>query len=260
MPLVSALISASPRLCVESPPQIPVTPLQEPVSALISASQAIPTHRQDFPDLADLTRVPPERSKPRLRLPAALAAILAIWAPAVGFGIHKLLQYSYTPGRPAAVSPVWPRNPWVAPVPGHPTLLVFVHPQCPCSRATIAELSRIMAVSRDRVSARIFFYAPSTEKPDWDRTDLWRDASAIPGVRAAEDRDGSAARLFGAFTSGETLLFGTDGRLAFHGGITPARGHAGDSSGQDAILSLLAGRPTTRHSAPVFGCSIQGGE
>jgi hypothetical protein len=116
-----------------------------------------------------------------------------------------------------------------------------------------------MATYRSRVSVTVFFYAPSTEAADWDRTDLWRDASAIPGVRAAEDRDGAAARLFGAFTSGETLLFGTDGRLAFHGGITPARGHAGDSSGRDAILNLLAGRPAARASAPVFGCSIQGG-
>jgi hypothetical protein len=117
-----------------------------------------------------------------------------------------------------------------------------------------------MAIYRGRVSTTVFFYAPSTEAPDWDRTDLWRDALAIPGVRAAEDRDGSAARLFGAFTSGETLLFGTDGRLAFHGGITPARGHAGDSSGRDAILNLIAGRPAATTSAPVFGCSIQGGE
>jgi hypothetical protein len=117
-----------------------------------------------------------------------------------------------------------------------------------------------MAVSQGRVSATVFFYAPSTEAPDWDRTDLWGNALAIPGVRSVDDRDGSAARLFGAFTSGETLLFGTDGRLAFHGGITPARGHAGDSSGRDAILDLLAGRPAVRTSAPVFGCSIRGGE
>ena len=189
-----------------------------------------------------------------------LAAILAIWTPAVGFGFHKLLQYSYTPGRPAAAVPVWPVNPWVAPVRGRPTLLVFAHPLCPCSRATIGELARIMAIYRGRVSATVFFYAPSTKAPDWDRTDLWRDAAAIPGVCAADDRDGAAARLFGAFTSGETLLFGTDGRLAFHGGITPARGHDGDSSGRDAILSLLAGSRAVRASAPVFGCSIQGGE
>ena len=83
------------------------------------------------------------------------------------------------------------------------TLLVFAHPRCPCSRATIGELARIMAVDQGRVSATVFFYAPSTEAPDWDRTDLWRDASGIPGVRAAEDRDGSAARRFGAFTSGK---------------------------------------------------------
>lgn len=200
----------------------------------------------------------PAPLKHRLRGSAALAAILAIWTPAVAFGIHKLLQYSYTPGRPAAAAPVWPRNPWVEQAPNRPTLLVFVHPHCPCSSATIGELARIMTVGRDRVSATVFFYVPSAEAPDWARTDLWRGAIAIPGVRTAEDRDGLAAQRFGAFTSGETLYFGTDGRLAFHGGITPSRGHAGDSSGRDAILSLLAGKPPGYTSAPVFGCSIQG--
>ncbi len=202
----------------------------------------------------------PASSNHRLKGPAALAATLAIWTLGVGFGLHKLMQYSYTPGRPAAAAPVWPANPWVTPARDRPTLLVFAHPRCPCSRATIGELARIMAVDQGRVSATVFFYAPSTEAPDWDRTDLWRDAMAIPGVRTAEDRDGLAAQRFGAFTSGETLYYGTDGRLAFHGGITPARGHDGDSSGQDAILSLLAGSRAVRTSAPVFGCSIQGGE
>jgi hypothetical protein len=195
----------------------------------------------------------------RLKGPAALAAILAIWTPAVGFGIHKLLQYSYTPGRPAAASPEWPRNPWIQLARDRPTLLVFAHPKCPCSVATVAELARIVALHEHNLSVAVFFYRPSTEPPDWARTDLWRDASAIPGARVMEDLDGAAARLFGAFTSGETLLFGKDGRLAFHGGITPARGHAGDSSGRDAILNLLAGKPAASNSAPVFGCSIQGG-
>jgi hypothetical protein len=189
-----------------------------------------------------------------------LAVILAIWAPAVGFGIHKLMQYSYTPGRPAAAVPVWPANPWIPLARDRLTLLVFAHPKCPCSSATVGELARIVALHKDGLSVAVFFYAPSTEAPGWAQTDLWRDASAIPGVRTIQDRDGAAARLFGAFTSGETLLFKKDGRLAFHGGITPSRGHAGDSSGRDAVLNLLAGKPADRNSAPVFGCSIQGGE
>jgi hypothetical protein len=143
---------------------------------------------------------------------------------------------------------------------GRPTLLVFVHPRCPCSGATIGELARILAKYHNRVTTAVFFYSPSTEAPEWHRTDLWLAASAIPGVRITEDLDGSAARMFGAYTSGETLLYTPDGRLAFHGGITPARGHEGDSAGQDAILSLLSGKPAASNSAPVFGCSIRGEE
>jgi hypothetical protein len=212
-----------------------------------------------FQGFADYTEVQPAL-RHRLGKPAALAVILAIWTPAVGFGIRRLLQYSYTPGRPAAVSPVWQSNPWISPVRGRPTLLAFVHPRCPCSRATVDELARILASYRNRVTAAVFFYSPSSEAPEWHRTDLWLDVSAIPGVRISEDRDGLAARMFGAFTSGETLLYGTDGRLDFHGGITTARGHAGDSAGRDAILNLLSGKPAALNTAPVFGCSIRGEE
>ncbi len=196
----------------------------------------------------------------RYRPAAGLAALFALWTPGLAFGIHKMMQYAYTPGRPAATAPEWPANRWMAAPAGRFALVMFVHPQCPCSRASIAELAGILAHEGRHTEAAVFFFAPAAENRDWVHSDSWRDAAAIAGVRIFEDPEGAAAKRFGAFTSGETLLFGTNGRLAFHGGITSSRGHAGDSAGREAVLAILGGKTPELKSAPVFGCSIRGSD
>jgi hypothetical protein len=57
-------------------------------------------------------------------------------------------------------------------------------------------------------------------------------------------------------TSGAVLLYSSDGKLLFQGGITPARGHQGDSFGRQRILALLDGDAPDRRDAPVFGCAL----
>lgn len=183
---------------------------------------------------------------------------VALWLPAVSFGFWVLCWYSSAPGRPATPPLEWPAG---APIPRtreRATLLIFAHPQCPCSRASIGELAVIMARSIEKPDTHVFFYLPAAQAGGWVKTDLWRSATAIPGVHAVEDRDGASARLFGASTSGQALLYDRRGHLVFGGGITAFRGHSGGSYGRDAILALLRNGDPERHTAPVFGCSLRG--
>jgi hypothetical protein len=76
-------------------------------------------------------------------------------------------------------------------------------------------------------------------------------------VRAICDEGGIEARRFHAQTSGQTMLFDSAGHLLFSGGITGARGHAGDNVGQSAVVSLLKGGIATQHRTLVFGCSLR---
>jgi hypothetical protein len=85
---------------------------------------------------------------------------------------------------------------------------------------------------------------------------LWRRAAAIPGVIALRDRDGAKAKSFGAETSGDVIAYGNDGRLLFHGGLTAARGHEGDSFGRQRLLAVLRGETPDRRDSPVFGCNL----
>jgi hypothetical protein len=197
----------------------------------------------------------------------AIGAAVALWIPAVYYGARILLTYSTTPGRPAEPLREWPTGSAV--VRGslernsqHYTLLLFAHPQCSCTKATLGELALLMAHSGGQLDAKVFFYLPAVEASSWARTDLWQTASAIPGVRAFEDRDGGMAQRFGAFTSGQTLLYSPSGRLLFHGGITAFRGHSGDNAGRSAITALLRGEIPPASPFPlvtkVFGCSLRG--
>jgi hypothetical protein len=190
---------------------------------------------------------------------AALVAVM-LWVPALGFGIRTLWQYAETPGRAATAPAFWPADTLARRAAGRATLVVFIHPQCSCSRATIGELAKVVARCGEKVAVSVWVYAPSQEPGGWPRTDLWWSAAAIPGVRVFEDRDGREARHFGAATSGQALLYDAGGTLVFKGGITASRGHSGDNDGRDAIVSLVRGQTPPRRATPVFGCSLSAEE
>lgn len=81
------------------------------------------------------------------------------------------------------------------------TLVVFVHPQCPCSDATVAELTRLMTVCHDKLIAHALFIRPGGFASGWEQTNLWRDAARILGVFVACDPDGVEAKRFGGVRS-----------------------------------------------------------
>ncbi|HEY7089336.1 MAG TPA: hypothetical protein VH518_14665 [Tepidisphaeraceae bacterium] len=186
----------------------------------------------------------------------ALAGALGVWTLVVAMGFGRLWRYSGTPGRAARVA-TWPAECPLRPAGHGATLVLAIHPQCPCSAATIGELAELMAVrspSGEMATAYALFVEPSGEKPQHSAT--WDSASAIPGVKVIADVGGRLSAQFGAQTSGQVYAFDPRGELLFCGGITPARGHMGDSVGTDAIREILHGRAASQHEAPVFGCAL----
>lgn len=186
--------------------------------------------------------------------------VLVLWATVLCFGFGKLFLYSNTPGQSARAAARWPDSATIKRDPKLATLLVFAHPHCPCSVATVGELERLMPHLKERVQSFVMFFEPSKKGVNWARDSLWEKAQAIPGVQTAFDEDGATASLFGASTSGQTFLYDADGKLVFSGGITPERGHMGDSVGRDAIMRFVKTGSTKPISAPVFGCSLRNPE
>ena len=70
------------------------------------------------------------------------------------------------------------------------------------------------------------------------------------------DENGLEAARFGAQTSGHTLVFDSNGRLVFSGGITATRGHVGANAGENAVLAALRQQIPERGRTSVFGCSL----
>jgi hypothetical protein len=182
-----------------------------------------------------------------------------VWLAIVASGSAVLMVYSYTPGqKDGSASKMWPTASHLSRGGDLPTLIMFAHPKCPCTRASISELAELMARCQGQVNAQVVFFRPAGVEKTWAQTDLWQSASVIPGVSVKEDEDGREARMFSAETSGRVVLYDAGGRLIFSGGITAARGHSGDNDGRSAIVELLAHRKPLKDSTPTFGCSIQG--
>jgi hypothetical protein len=182
----------------------------------------------------------------------------ALWLFAVVAGFVIILNYQTASGTSGQTPAHWPALTNATLDLRRHTLVMFAHPHCPCTRASLEELNRLMARSEGRIAAEVFFYRPSAFDSNWIQSDLSRSAAAIPGVSVHEDVDGALARRFGAETSGYVLLYDTSGQLLFKGGITGSRGHAGDNEGEDAIVLLSAGQNAPIRQTQVYGCSLLG--
>jgi len=184
-----------------------------------------------------------------------LAAALWIAAVAAGFGF--LFKYKATPasgqGRPPEQ---WPTASAIPRNPDGATLLMFVHPRCPCTQASISELARLLAAAPVHLSTEVIVAQPDGTPDGWTDTELVRRARAIPGVEVLRDGEGQEAARFRAVASGLAVLYDRNGRRVFSGGITSSRGHEGDSFGRRRLLAALSGRTADRDESPVFGCAL----
>jgi hypothetical protein len=194
---------------------------------------------------------------PRIRR-SLWTATLVLWTFGVGAGLSTLWSYEHVPGPSADAPARWPQSSRLPRPDGRPVLILALHPQCPCSRATVAELARLVA----HTAAPFDIEALVVASPGFDEalihSTLWKEAAAIPGVHVVRDTGGEA-HGFGARVSGQVLAYDGAGRLQFNGGITGSRGHEGDNPGRAAVEAMLAGR---RHpvSSYVFGCLLFDGD
>ena len=211
-----------------------------------------------------------EHSPSFLSRDVVYAVAAAIWLVLVAFGLGFLMRYAREPGDPGNVVTSWPIESRVRRSDSKPTLMVFAHPKCPCTAATLEELSWIMARCTNKVDCHVLFFQAEGEGPDWVKTSNWRTASAIEGVNVWSDPQSRCASRFGVRTSGHAILYDRHGHLAFEGGITPSRGHRGDNAGRTALLSLIRGgsvesltvdQPEASvDSTCVFGCPLHAPE
>jgi len=181
--------------------------------------------------------------------------LLAAWGVVVLSGIFYLGAYAAKPGDLGAPPVRWPAESRIELDGRRPALVMFLHPRCICSRASLGELAYIMDRCRDRVSV----HAVLLGTPVLDRlgpSEIEQDLAGLADVHVYRDLGGTEARRFRVATSGHVLVYDGRGRLIFSGGITAARGHRGDNYGREAVLDRILNRDGGRSGSPVFGCPL----
>lgn len=184
---------------------------------------------------------------------------LTLWAVLVGSGIAVIASYDNAPGNHSnqTAPTIWPDTMSIPRSSTHPTLVMAIHPQCPCSRASLNELNGILAHINDRpLTLYLLFFQPDNFPVSWQQTDLWHMAQSLPHTNIINDTNGQLATALGLTTSGETALYLPTGELAFHGGITPSRGHEGDNIGRSSLIALLRQQKANHSTSFTFGCNI----
>jgi hypothetical protein len=192
----------------------------------------------------------------RHEISSGIAVAIVLWIAVVGSGTIGMTRYANSPGISGQAPAVWPADSHIPFDAGRPTLVMFTHPRCPCTRASLGELELLLAQFPRQVNTYVVVLKPADTTTNWEKTDLWRTASSIPGVTVCTDNDGMEARRFHSETSGQTLFYDRSGVLRFQGGITLSRGHAGDNPGRTAVEEWLRQGHSDKAKTPVFGCSL----
>lgn len=198
------------------------------------------------------------KSSPAKGLRTALVLALLLLPMAAGLGLWS--SYAARPGAGPNTPLDWPAGSSLERAVDRPTLLVFAHPRCPCTRASLENLDRLLTNFRGPLRTVLLLWTPAGLDPEsaeaFADNSVWHRALALPGVVTQLDPGGVLAAHFGARTSGTALLFGPDGKLRYAGGLTYARGHEGEGVALAQLLAAMGQAPPEAVHTAVFGCSL----
>ncbi len=189
--------------------------------------------------------------------------VIVGWLSLIACGFGALAAYASTPGAVGEAPSIWPSDDasgMQLAVDTH-TVVLAVHPRCPCTRATINELERTLARADEQPTIYALIFEPGPNDPShvdesFARTRIAERLGSFPGVVMIADPGSEIAKRFGALTSGHTLVYDTTGSLVFTGGLTPTRSHEGPNTGTASLVELLNGRSAIADQTPVYGCPL----
>jgi hypothetical protein len=176
-----------------------------------------------------------------------------------------LLEHTYRPMPTAAGVTSWPDETCVLKsadsevAAGKFRIVVFAHPFCPCTRATLHKFDESLTRLPGNSAVSVVFVTAGLQMADVTGSDNVAYARRLPGVEVRFDHTGDESRRFGASVSGEVFAFNCRGCRVFHGGVTSGRGHEDASVGQQQLERLAGGFAEEAYTGPVFGCALPAG-
>jgi len=186
----------------------------------------------------------------------SFVVVLIGWSLGILFAMGMSYDFTWRAGESGNPPLHWPKDISSPKLTDRPLVLVFLHPQCPCSRATLDELAVAMTHTRERFQFVAVFEKPAGRNDDWIKAELWKRAEGISGLSRVIDVDGKLVNAFHAKTSGDTVVYSPEGILLFHGGLTPGRDHRGSNAGRTFLETWTRETPPETVTSPVFGCPL----
>src|SRR5688572_19996594 len=92
-----------------------------------------------------------------MRLTRAGIFMLALWGGAVAIGFAALNVKAGESGPAAAAPAHFPADVGIATTRGRAVVVMVAHPRCPCSRASLNELDRLMSRTTGKVDGYVVF-------------------------------------------------------------------------------------------------------
>ena len=206
--------------------------------------------------LGEIISVAAGTGRPVTGRPWILWGLAVLWLTGAIGGLWVVWAYENRPGASASAPEQWPTGSGLTRATVGPTLILLAHPRCSCTQASLSELAEALARTKRLPKTYVLFLKPEGFAEGWDDTNLWQLAATLPNATLVHDDDGVEARRFGAFTSGQTLLYDASGTLAFSGGITGSRGHQGENAGRVDLIKALNGIGIRNAGTSVFGCPL----
>jgi hypothetical protein len=166
------------------------------------------------------------------------------------------MTYDVTPGDPGKTVMTWPSQSGLTQTPSKWSVVMAVHPMCPCTRASLTEFNELISRSNGRAEGLLLWLELPKGKSTPGLNAACDPSLSDPGIRDIADPEGLLAKAFGAETSGAVRIYDTAGELVFSGGITKARGQAGTGPAWIAAMKSIGGGAASPTAAPVFGCPL----
>lgn len=96
--------------------------------------------------------------------------IISSWLAVCLSGLVLLLRYEATAGSVGNVPVQWPQQALPTRQDNSLSLLMFAHPRCPCTRASLKELAVVIARCPRFESIRVVFSVPPAASTEWRDT------------------------------------------------------------------------------------------
>src|SRR6266853_6433017 len=102
----------------------------------------------------------PTRARVQLKISVGMLIALVLWLTGVVGATLLMTRYSNTSGRVGPAPTAWPKDSQIPVDSNRPTLVMFAHPHCPCTRAALGELDRLLAQVPGRPNVQVVFLKP----------------------------------------------------------------------------------------------------